>query len=59
MIYIGVLIAIGLASGLSIYLAHIRIPQKVKGLEKAEELKSILPGINCGACGYPSCEATK
>ncbi|MBL7124485.1 MAG: 4Fe-4S binding protein [Dehalococcoidales bacterium] len=55
MIYIGVLIAIGLASGLSIYLAHIRIPQKVKGLEKAEELKSILPGINCGACGYPSC----
>jgi electron transport complex protein RnfB len=55
MIPLGVLIAIGFVSGLVIYLVSSRIPQKVRGLEKTEEIKGILPGINCGACGHPSC----
>jgi RnfABCDGE-type electron transport complex B subunit len=27
----------------------------VKTDPKAEKIKSILPGVNCGACGFPSC----
>jgi len=57
MIPIGMLVTIGMACGLLLYFAYIKIPQKVKGLEKAEELRSVLPGINCGACGKPSCLA--
>ena len=52
---IGILTAIGLACGVIIYLVYIKVPQKVKGLEKTEELNTILPGLNCGACGYPGC----
>jgi len=52
---IGILTAIGLACGLIIYMVYIKVPQKVKGLEKTEEINSILPGMNCGACGYPGC----
>ena len=46
---------IGIVCGVLIYIASRRIPRKVKGLEKTEEIKSILPGQNCGACGYPGC----
>ena len=55
MLPVGVLIAIGLACGLIIYFVYIKVPQKVKGLEKTEELNAILPGANCGACGRPGC----
>ncbi len=24
--------------------------------EKALAIRSVLPGVNCGACGYPGCE---
>jgi electron transport complex protein RnfB len=54
---IGILAVIGLACGLIIYLVYIKVPQKVKGLEKTEEITAILPGMNCGACGYPGCFA--
>ncbi len=54
---IGILTAIGLICGLIIYLVYIKVPQKVKGFEKTEEINSILPGMNCGACGYPGCFA--
>jgi NADPH-dependent glutamate synthase beta subunit-like oxidoreductase/NAD-dependent dihydropyrimidine dehydrogenase PreA subunit len=47
--------AIGLACGLFIYLAFIKIPIKVKGMEKTEEIQEALGGLNCGACGYPGC----
>ena len=50
-----VVAAIGLACGLLIYLAFIKIPSKVEGLEKTEEITSVLPGLNCGGCGYPGC----
>ncbi len=50
-----VLVVIGLALGILIYVVNIVIPQKVKGLEKIEQIAEVLPGANCGACGNPSC----
>jgi Na+-translocating ferredoxin:NAD+ oxidoreductase RNF subunit RnfB len=29
----------------------------IKKMENARELKEMFPGIDCGACGAPSCEA--
>lgn len=52
-----VLVAIGLVLGILIYAVNIVIPQRVKGLEKTEEIAAILPGANCGACGNPGCFA--
>lgn len=57
MTHIGALVGIGLGCGLLIYLVFVKVPQKVKGLEKTEELNAILPGVNCGACGHPGCFA--
>jgi Na+-translocating ferredoxin:NAD+ oxidoreductase RNF subunit RnfB len=50
-----VLVIIGLVLGVLIYVANLVIPQKVKGLGKIDQISSILPGANCGACGNPSC----
>jgi NADPH-dependent glutamate synthase beta subunit-like oxidoreductase/Na+-translocating ferredoxin:NAD+ oxidoreductase RNF subunit RnfB len=50
-----VVTAIGLACGVFIYLAFVKIPVKVKGMEKTEEIQESLGGLNCGACGYPGC----
>ena len=47
--------AIGLACGLFIYVAFVKIPKKVQGMEKTEEIQDLLGGLNCGACGYPGC----
>ncbi len=52
MLIILILTGIAFALGMLIYLANIFIPNKVMGLEKAEEISKILPGLNCGACGY-------
>ena len=52
-----ILTAIGLVSGTIIYIAYVKIPHKVKGIEKIEEISSTLPGINCGACGFAGCFA--
>ncbi len=52
---IGILTAIGLVCGLIIFFVYLKVPQKVKGLEKTEEINSVLPGLNCGACGYAGC----
>src|SRR4030043_1006319 len=50
-----VLVVIGLVLGVVIYVVNLVIPQKVRGLEKIEQISSLLPGANCGACGNPSC----
>ncbi len=55
MIPILIITAIGLFCGALIYVANVAIPKKVQGLEKTEEVNSILPGRNCAACGYPGC----
>lgn len=46
--------AIGLALGL--VLAVCSVVFAVPRDEKAEELRAILPGANCGACGYSGCD---
>ena len=57
LVIILILTAIGLVCGAIIYLAYVRIPHKVKGIEKIEEISNALPGMNCGACGYAGCFA--
>ncbi len=52
-----ILTGIALGIGTLIYIANIVIPNKVMGLEKADEISKILPGLNCGACGYAGCFA--
>lgn len=43
----------GLAMGL--FLAYASKKFEVEVDEKVEAIQEILPGINCGACGYPGC----
>jgi electron transport complex protein RnfB len=50
-----VVTAIGLACGIAIYILSIVIPTKVKGIDETMNLAGLLPGRNCGACGYPGC----
>ncbi len=57
MAHIPALVGIALACGIIIYLVFVKVPQKVKGLEKTEQINAILPGANCGACGQPGCFA--
>ena len=57
MTHIAALVGIALVCGIIIYLVSVKVPQKVKGLEKTEEINAILPGANCGACGRPGCFA--
>jgi electron transport complex protein RnfB len=52
---ISVLAALGLLFG--IFLAFFSKRFEVKENEKVEEVLKILPGINCGACGYAGCHA--
>ena len=52
-----ILTIIGLVCGVIIYLAYVKVPHKVKGIEKIEEINQALPGMNCGACGYAGCFA--
>ncbi|MFC1846633.1 4Fe-4S binding protein [Chloroflexota bacterium] len=52
-----VLTLIGIVCGVIIYIAYVKIPHKVKGLEKIEEVSQSLPGMNCGACGFAGCFA--
>lgn len=46
--------AIGLIGGLILSIASVLM--EVKSDEKVEELRAILPGANCGACGYTGCD---
>lgn len=43
----------GLSMGL--FLAYASKKFEVEVDEKVEKIQSILPGVNCGACGYPGC----
>ena len=45
--------AIGLLAG--VILAVASIVMAVPKDEKAEALEEVLPGANCGACGYSGC----
>jgi len=50
-----VLTGIGLFCSIMIIAVDILIPSKIASLKKIEEVSSILPQANCGACGYPGC----
>lgn len=52
-----ILTAIGLIAAILIYIVSVVVPRKVQGLEKMEEVNEHLPGMDCGACGYPGCFA--
>lgn len=49
-----VLTGIGLLAGIMLALASMFM--KVPTEKKLEEVREILPGINCGACGYAGCD---
>ena len=57
MLVVIILTGIALLFGILIYFVNKLVPHKVKGIEKTEEIAGILPGMNCGACGYPGCFA--
>jgi len=57
MLIVIILTGIALMFGILIYVVNRTVPTKVEGIEKTEEIASILPGMNCGACGHPGCFA--
>jgi len=48
---------LGLGCGVAIFLANKFLPDEPEHLKRAEELSELLPGMNCGACGYAGCFA--
>ncbi len=48
---------VGLGAGVAIFIASRLLPKEDKSLQQAEEIKELLPGADCGACGYPGCFA--
>lgn len=48
---------IGAICGAAIYIVYIRVPHKVPSLRRIDQINSLLPGANCGACGYAGCFA--
>ena len=49
-----ILASIGLLSGIILCVAAILMA--VKKDETAEKIEAVLPGANCGACGYSGCD---
>lgn len=49
-----ILAGVGLLAGLILAVASVLMA--VPRDEKVEALKELLPGANCGACGYSGCE---
>ena len=47
---------IGLLIGILLSLASIKFEVKVD--ENEEKIRAVLPGNNCGACGYPGCDGS-
>jgi len=52
-----ILTAIGLVCAVLITLVYRFLPKEPESLKKAETINEKLPGMNCGACGYPGCFA--
>lgn len=48
---------IGLGAGVAIFVISKVLPKEDPSLEEAEKIKDLLPGGECGACGYPGCFA--
>ncbi|MEA3355894.1 MAG: RnfABCDGE type electron transport complex subunit B [Candidatus Bipolaricaulota bacterium] len=54
---IGLLSLIGFVAGAIILLVNRVLPKEDESLRRASEIHKLLPGIDCGACGYPGCFA--
>ena len=54
---IGLLSLIGFVAGAIILLVNRILPKEDESLRQASEIHELLPGIDCGACGYPGCFA--
>ncbi len=52
-----ILTGIGIACGVLIWVTNKVLPKEPESLKTAEEVSEKLPGMNCGACGYPGCFA--
>jgi len=52
-----ILTAIGAALGVLIFIVGRVLPPESDVLKKTESIANILPGMNCGACGFPGCFA--
>ena len=49
--------SVGLITGIAIFVANRILPKEDASLQKANEIKELLPGADCGACGKPGCFA--
>ncbi|MDD4531850.1 MAG: (Fe-S)-binding protein [Bacilli bacterium] len=54
-IFVAIGLLFGVAVVLGVVIAFIVNKFKVKEDERAIKLLGMLPGANCGACGYPGC----
>jgi electron transport complex protein RnfB len=52
-----ILSSIGIICGVLIFLVNRFLPKEADTLKRAEEIAERLPGMNCGACGFPGCFA--
>ncbi|MBA7472111.1 Na(+)-translocating ferredoxin:NAD(+) oxidoreductase complex subunit B [subsurface metagenome] len=52
-----ILSAIGIVCGILIFMVNRFLPKEPQSLKKSEEISAHLPGVNCGACGFPGCFA--
>ncbi|MBC8387264.1 MAG: 4Fe-4S binding protein [Actinobacteria bacterium] len=52
-----ILSTIGIVCGILIFMVNRFLPREPESLKKTEEISGHLPGVNCGACGYPGCFA--
>jgi electron transport complex protein RnfB len=50
-----ILMMIVLGAGLGLLLAIADVFFKVEEDTRVEQITAMLPGLNCGACGYPGC----
>ncbi len=48
---------VGFGAGVAIFVISKVLPKEDPSLEEAERIKELLPGGECGACGYPGCFA--
>lgn len=48
---------VGFVAGVAIFLVSKFLPKEDESLKQAAEIKELLPGADCGACGHPGCFA--
>lgn len=54
--YLANMVSVGPIAPRAIVRYHPEINEALKMMEKAQQIKATLPGIDCGACGTPNCE---